>query len=98
MQVLALLSPSEGVGPDIVRAHAVEENRAVWEMYRAGVIREMLFRTDRPGAVFRLETDSVEEARSAVAALPMVAQGLLVPEFIPVGPFVPLENLFSPSA
>lgn len=96
MQVLAILSPGSTASPEPIRAHAVEENRIVWALYREGIVREMLFRTDRPGAVFRLDAFSIEEARAALGRLPMVANGLLTPELIPVGPFLPLENLFAP--
>ena len=96
MQIIAVLAPSPTAGADTIKAHAVEENRAVWELYRQGSLREMHFRTDRPGAVFRLEAASLEEARTMLAELPMVALGVLVPELIPVGPFLPLENLFAP--
>lgn len=97
MQILALLSPTPEASPDALRAHAVPENRAIWNPYRAGTIRTMHFRTDRPGAVLTLETASLEEARQAMSALPMVAEGLLGAELIPLGPFVPLENLFAPA-
>ncbi len=95
MQILALLSPTPEASPDALRAHAVPENRVIWDLYRAGTIRTMHVRTDRPGAVFTPEAGSLEEARRAVSALPMVAEELLGAELIPLGPFVPLENLFA---
>lgn len=97
MQIIAILSPAIGVGPEAIKAHAVEENRAVWALYRSGSLRDMHFRTDRPGAVFRLEAASTDEANAMLANLPMIQMGLLVPELIPVGPFIPLENLFAPT-
>jgi hypothetical protein len=81
MQIIALLSPTPQASPDALRAHAVSENRAIWDLY--------------PGAVLTLEAGSLEEARRAVSALPMVIEGLLAAELIPIGPFIPLENLFA---
>jgi hypothetical protein len=95
MQIIALLSPTPQASPDALRAHAVSENRAIWDLYRAGTIRSMHFRTDYPGAVLTLEAGSLDEARRAVSALPMVIEGLLAAELIPIGPFIPLENLFA---
>ncbi len=95
MQIIALLSPTPQASLDVLRAHAVPENRAIWDLYRVGTGRAMHFRPDRPGAFLTLKAGSPEEARQAVSALPMVAKRLLAAEMIPVGPFVPLENFFA---
>jgi len=46
MKVLVTLQPVAGVKPEDLRAHVVEENQAVWELYKTDTIREMYFRGD----------------------------------------------------
>lgn len=96
MKILALSKRQPGVTAEQLQPHQVSEARRVWELYRNGVFREMYFRQDRPGAVVVLECASVEEARRSLGTLPMVAAGLLDFDVIPLGPFLPLENLFAP--
>jgi hypothetical protein len=95
MKILALSKRLPGVTVEQLQPHQVSEARRVWELHRDGVFREMYFRRDRPGAVVVLECVSVEEARQALGTLPMVAAGLLDFDVIPLGPFLPLENLFA---
>lgn len=66
----------------------VEENKVVWDLYKADTIREMYFRGDGRGAVFILESASVEAA-SEFSKLLMVRDGLLVAD-IPLSPFANL--------
>ena len=96
MKILALSKRPPGVTAEQLQPHQVSEARRVWELHRDGVFREMYFRRDRPGAVVVLECASVEEARQSLGTLPMVAAGVLDFDVIPLGPFLPLENLFAP--
>lgn len=95
MKVLVTLQPTEGIKPEDLRAHVVEENRVVWELYKADVIREMYFRGDGRGAIFVLESTSIDAAKEAFSQLPMVRDGLLIAEFIPLNPFTQLEYAFA---
>lgn len=71
-----------------------DESKHAWELYKNGFFRELYFRTDRPGAVVVIESENIEKASKIVAELPLVKAGFIEFEFIPVGPFVPFENLF----
>ena len=95
MKILALLQPTGGTTPETLRTYAVEENKIVWELYKAALIREMYFRGDGRGAIFVLESDSVEAAKEAFSQLPMVRDNLLTAEFIPINPFTQLELAFA---
>jgi hypothetical protein len=95
MKVLVTLQPTEGIKPEDLRAHVVEENRVVWELYKADVIREMYFRGDGRGAIFVLESTSIDAAKEAFSQLPIVRDGLLIAEFIPLNPFTQLEYAFA---
>ena len=95
MKILALSKRQPGVTTEQLQAHQVTEARRVWELHKDGVFREIYFRRDHPGAVVILECASLEEARQALGTLPMVEGGLLDFDIIPLGPFLPLENLFA---
>lgn len=98
MKILALGSVLPGADPEKIKAAQKEEVRHVWEWHRRDVIREMYFRTDKPGAVFVLESASVEEARRVIDTFPLVASGLIDFELIPLGHFYGLAALFQPEA
>ena len=101
MKVLALDRIGEGVDPERdIYPHLAEEARAAWENYKGGVLREMYFRMppERAGAVLILECVDLEEAREVVEALPLTQRGLVGWDLIPLGPFLPLEALFSEAA
>ena len=55
---------------------AVAEMRALWELYRADVVREM-YSVGSPGAVLILEAESQDAARVVLADLPLVAGGVI---------------------
>ena len=67
------------------------------KLYLDGKIDQFWFREDQPGVVFLLNAASVEGARSILEALPLVANGYLTYEYIPVGPLKPLSLLIPPS-
>lgn len=71
-----------------------EEAVRVWELYQAGVIREMYFRADEPTAVLVLEVQSVDDARRLLDTLPLVAGGHIAFELVPLVPYPGLARLF----
>jgi hypothetical protein len=91
MKILVTLQATEGTKPEDLRTHIVEENQVVWELYKADIIREMYFRGDGRGAIFVLESASIDTAKEAFSQLPMVQDEMLVAEFIPLNPFTQLE-------
>ncbi len=81
---------SERFTPDLLEAEAMR----VWQLQQAGVLRELYFRTDRRDAVLMVETADVEEAREALATLPLVEAGLIDFELIPLRPYDGFARLF----
>ena len=71
MKVLVTLQPTEGTKPEDLRTHVVEEDQVVWELYKADTIHEMYFRGDGLGAIFVLESASVDAAKEVFSHLPM---------------------------
>ncbi len=95
MKILAIGKSLPDATEEEFRPHLQEEAARAWELYASGLFRELYFRTDRPDAVLVLECADVEEARQALDTLPLVREGLLDFDLIPLGPFVPFSRLFA---
>ncbi|WP_109437103.1 hypothetical protein [Aquimarina sp. AU119] len=94
MQILAIDKMKEGVNDEILTPHLPQELAATINLYLEEKIRTFYFRKDRPGVVFILECESIEEARKTLDQLPLVQEGFLDFEYIPLGPLEPLKMLF----
>jgi hypothetical protein len=70
------------------------EARRVWELYQAGIFRELYFRADRTEAVLLMECSSLEDAQKALDSLPLVEAGLITFEVIPLRPYPGFSRLF----
>jgi hypothetical protein len=62
-------------------------------LYLDGVVDQFWFRQDRPGPIFLMNVESVEQAKAVTDAMPIVKAGYAAYEFIPVGPLAPLGML-----
>ena len=65
--------PPEAWTPELIET----EGQRVRELYSAGIIRTIWRRKDMPGAVIVMEAASEEEARDAVASLPLAKRDML---------------------
>jgi hypothetical protein len=83
--------PAEAFQP-LLRAEALR----VWQLYQEGVFRELYFRQDVSSAVIVLECDSVEEAEATLNTLPLVKEGLIAFEILPLVPYPGFSRLFTP--
>ena len=96
MKILALEADAPGADEGAYTGALLQaEARRAWELFQAGVIRELYFRTDRHAAVLVLECASSEEAQAVLATLPLVAAGLITFEVIPLAPYPGFARLFS---
>ena len=96
MKILALEADAPGADEGTYTAALLQaESRQAWELFQAGVIRELYFRADRHAAVLVLECASTEEAQAVLATLPLVAAGLITFEVIPLAPYPGFARLFS---
>jgi hypothetical protein len=77
-----------------VARHADAELRALWELYRDGVVREM-YSPAGPGAILVLEAESVQEAERLIAEFPLISAGVMALEIVELRPFAAIEMLFS---
>ena len=94
MKILALEKEVPGATAEEFGPHAKAEAVRAWELYQAGVIRELYFRQDRPEAVLVLECADVREADQVLATLPLVKAGLITFEVIPLVAYPGFARLF----
>ncbi len=95
MMILALEQDVPGMRDEQLYSHLKEEAARVWELYQAGVLREIYFRQDRTNAVLVMECADVQEARHVLEALPLVQAGLIDFEIIPLIPYPGFSRLFT---
>jgi len=98
MKVLALEKQVPGIPDAAFGPHLQAEALRAWDLYQAGIVREIYFRDDWPGAVLMLECESVGAAEAALQSLPLVREGLIQFEVVPLRPYPGFARLFSGSA
>ncbi len=99
MKIIVLAQRSPKVSLEQVRPHFEAEVQAVWDLYLEGVVREFYTRADEGGpAILTVESESVDEARKALARLPLVEMNMIELEYIPLAPFKSLSHLFAAEA
>ena len=98
MKILALEQDIPGVKDEQFYPHLKDEAAKVWELYQGGVLREIYFRQDRTNAVLVLECADVEEAQQVLATLPLMREGLIDFEVIPLIPYPGFSRLFITSS
>ncbi|SMO39696.1 superoxide dismutase [Gracilimonas mengyeensis] len=94
MRIIAIEKEAPGLTKRDFVPHLRDEARQGWELYKEGIIREMYFRDDKPEAVLILECKDEEEARDKLGTLPLVKEGLISFELIPLRPYHGFERLF----
>lgn len=70
-----------------------QEVPATLKLYLDARIEQFWFRTDKPGVVFLMNVDSIEQAKALVDALPLTVGGFIQYELMPLGPLAPLGML-----
>jgi hypothetical protein len=95
MKIIAYDHFKPGVHKESVKpALLMEEMTHVWQLQKAGVIREIYGRADAPGAVIVFECGTVDDVKNYVAAFPLSKAGFLDWDFLPLIAPVPFEVLF----
>jgi hypothetical protein len=93
MKVLAVGSITKPPSPEQQQQIMPKEVPDTLQLYLDGKIEQFWFRKDRPGVVFLMSGESVEDARAAVEKLPLAKGGFMTFDLIPVGPLAPLARL-----
>jgi muconolactone delta-isomerase len=94
MKILALERELPGVTAEDFRPHLKAEGRRAWDLYQAGVFRELYFRADEAVAVLVLECADVAEAHAVLQSLPLVQAGLIAFDVIPLRAYPGFARLF----
>jgi len=95
MKILALEKEVANVSGDAFHRYLKAEAFKLWELYQAGVIREIYFRGDVRRAVLMLECGRPEEALQVLDSLPLVREGLISFEILPLIAYSGFSRLFS---
>jgi muconolactone delta-isomerase len=98
MKILAIEKETPGTTDEQFVPLLRQEAERAWELYQSGVIRELYFRADREEAVLILECRDLEEASRVLESLPLVQNGLISFDLIPLMPYPGFERLFGAPA
>jgi hypothetical protein len=93
MKVIAIANIIKPPTPEQRAQIMPKEVPATLKLYLDGKIEQFFYRQDKPGVIFFMNVDSVEQAKAMLDALPLVADGFAQYDFIPVGPLAPLGLL-----
>ena len=95
MKILAIEKQVPGTTADDFRPYLASEAGMLWELYQSGAVREFYFRQDQNTAVLVLECANVEQAQSVLSTLPLVREGLIAFDVIPLRPYAGFARLFA---
>ena len=94
MKILAIEREVPGMTEEMFHPHLEEEAGRVWELYQAGIFREIYFTQEQSAAVIILECAGIDEADRALASLPLVTKGLISFDLLPLIPYPGFSRLF----
>ncbi|RFU48548.1 hypothetical protein [Paraburkholderia sp. DHOC27] len=92
MKVFAIATAQPTLTSEKLQQHMPHEVPDTLQLYLDGKVEQFWFR-EKAGPIFLMNVESVEEAKATLNALPLVADGLMTYEFLPVGPLAPLRLL-----
>jgi hypothetical protein len=95
MKIIALEQETPDVLPEQFQPYLEDEARYLWDLVQSGVVRETYFRSDRHTAVLILECRDVKDAEMVLSELPLVKQGLISFELLPLIPYSGYSRLFA---
>ena len=98
MKILAIERDVQGIKDQDFEPHLQDEAARVWELHQTGVIRELYFRNDQSSAVLILECTDTKEASKILQTLPLVKEGLITFEVIPLKAYPGFSRLFANKA
>ena len=93
MKILAIEKEVPGVKVEQYSLHLKVEALKLWELYQAGKVREFYFSKDN-FAVLILECSDEYEASEILDSLPLVKEGLIKFDIMPLLPYPGFGRLF----
>ncbi|MBZ0200630.1 MAG: hypothetical protein K8H86_12235 [Ignavibacteriaceae bacterium] len=97
MKILAIEKEISDLTFKKMTPYLKEESVRAWELFKNGFIREMYFRQDKSTVVLMLEAESKEEAEKIMQTLPLVKNGFIEFDLIPLRAYDGFERLFEKS-
>lgn len=97
MKIIALERELPGATSEQFQPHLKAETVQVIDLIQADVLREIYFRQDRPEAVLVLECIDLQHAEDILGTLPLVQQGLITFDLIPLKPYPGFARLIGQS-
>ncbi|HEX3045183.1 MAG TPA: superoxide dismutase [Bacillota bacterium] len=94
MKILALEKSISNTAADDFKPHLKAEAYRAWELYQAGIIRELYFDQNH-NAVIIMECDDIHDANGILQSLPLVKAGVITFEVIALNPYSGFSRLFS---
>lgn len=94
MKIIAIEKEVPGKTAADFQPHLEDEARVVWGLYQQGSLREIYFRADQNSAILVLECTDVHTAEDVLSTLPLVREGLIEFEIIPLIPYPGFKRLF----
>jgi muconolactone delta-isomerase len=95
MKILAMEKEVLGFRKNELAATLLEDEAMhAWELQQSGRIREMYFRSDKPAAILILECDSADQAKEVLSTLPLVRDGIIEFDIIPLVAYPGFQRLF----
>jgi len=95
MKILALERENPVGEKKEIQPFLREEALAVWRLTQAGQMREIYFNAERHTAVIMLEAEGKSEAEKLLGELPLVREGFIHFELIPLAPYDGYARLFA---
>jgi hypothetical protein len=92
MKIFAIATPKATLTPDKLQQYLPTEVPATLQHYLDGTVEQFWFR-EKFGPIFLMNVESVEQAKTSLAELPLVANDLMTYELFPVTPLSPLARL-----
>ena len=94
MKILCIEKEVPGVKEEDYKPHLKEEALKAWGFYQEGIIRELYFTQNDHSAVLILECKNADEADKVLNTLPLVKEGLIKFNIIPLIPYPGFARLF----
>ena len=94
MKILAIEKEVPGIREEDYEPFLKPEALKAWELYQQGIIRELYFTQTDNSAVLILECKDVNEANEYLNTLPLVKEGLIKFEVLPLIPYPGFARLF----
>jgi hypothetical protein len=95
MQVLVIARVKAGIPLEQVLPFVSPEAAQAWEFYASEQIRQMYYIADMSGAIMLWEGKNVESVTQELNKLPMVKEGILACEILPLKPYTGYASLFT---